>query len=447
MMLWNSVAEDVVQKMFREAVEKESRERKDNSIKRLSYYHDEQESYIIEMLEKHHADPGAFSPVFFNVCKKIINQLAMVYMADATRELADATDRDKVIFNQIVESSNLNLKMKTASRYTQLLKTIMLRPIWRQGKMDLDILTPDILDIEYGDSPEILKRVMVTHYPQSGESKDIEYSMWTDETYKRLDYNGNTITSEPNPYNTITFIPIWDAFPATGGFWLPGGEDLVSVQSTINAKLTDLMLVLEYQGFGVPVAKGLPMGGRLEIGFNTAIEIENPEGSFTFEKTNSPIQAILNSIQFLASNLALSNGLSAASMSTKPTQESGLSRISGSAELTELRKDQISLFGRYERQLFNMFRLVWNVHNPTKKISDTARLKIDFFDPRPVMSPDKQAELWQAELAMGTLSRTDILMLKNPDLSKEDAIQKLAEIQAENKTFNTSPDQGVKPEE
>ena len=63
------------------------------------------------------------------------------------------------------------------------------------------------------------------------------------------------------------------------------------------------------------------------------------------------------------------------------------------------------------------------------------------------MSPDKQAELWQAELEMGTLSRTDILMLKNPDLSKEDAIKKLAEIQAENKTFNTSPDQGAKPEE
>lgn len=445
-MLWNSTAKTVVQQMLKEAQEKATRERKDDTIKRLSYYHDEQESYIIEQLEKHHADPDAFTPVFFNVVKKIINQLAMVYMADAQREV-DGTDQDQEIFTEITESANLNLKMKTASRYCQLTKTIMLRPVWRQGKMDIDILSGDILDIEIGDTVEQLKTVMVTHYPQSGESKDIEYSLWTDETYKRLDYNGNVLQAEPNPYGTIPMVPIWDSYPATGGFWLPGGEDLVSVQSTINQKLTDLMLVIEFQGFGVPVAKGLPVGGKLQIGPNTAIEIENPEGSFTFEKTNSPIKQILESIDFLSKNLAITNGLSAASMSVKPTQESGLSRISGSAELQELRKDQISLFGRYERQLFNMFRVVWNVHNASRKISDKARLKIDFFDPRPVMSPDKQAELWQAELEMGTLSRTDILMLKNPDLSKEDAIKRLAEIQAENRTFNTSPNQGAKPEE
>ena len=445
-MLWNSTAKTVVQKMFKEAAEKETRERKDDTIKCLSFYHDEQESYIIEQLEKHHADPDAFTPVFFNVCKKIINQLSMVYMADATREV-DGTDQDKAIFNKIVDSSNLNLKMKTASRYTQLLKTICLRPIWRQGKMDLDIITGDILDVETGDSPEHLERVMVTHYPQSGESKDIEYSLWDAETYRRMDYNGNTLESAQNPYQIIPFVPIWASYPATGSFWAAGGNDLISVQSTINQKLTDLMLVLEYQGFGVPVAKGLPTGGRLQIGPNTAVEIENPEGSFEFQKTNAPIQQILNSIEFLAKNLAISNGLSAASMSVKPTQESGLSRISGSAELTELRKDQISLFGRYERQLFNMFRTVWNAHNPTKKISENARLKIDFFDPRPVMSPDKQAELWAAELAMGTISRTDILMLKNPDLSKEDAINKLAEIQAENKTYNTSPTEAQNQEE
>ena len=446
-MLWNSTAKTVVQQMLKEAQEKATRERKDDTIKRLSYYHDEQEAYIIEQLEKHHVDSATRTPVFFNVVKKIINQLAMVYMADAQREI-DGTDQDQAIFSEIIESSNLNLKMKTASRFTQLLKTIMLRPVWRQGKMDMDILTGDILDVEIGDTVEQLKTIMVTHYPQSGESKDIEYSLWTDETYTRLDYNGNTIQAEPNPYQTIPMVPIWASYPATGGFWAPGGDDLISVQSTINKKLTDLMLVIEFQGFGVPVAKGLPQNsGNLKIGPNTAIEIENPDGSFTFEKTNSPIKQILESIDFLSKNLAITNGLSAASMSVKPTQESGLSRISGSAELQELRKDQISLFGRYERQLFNMFQMVWNAHNPTKKISDKARLKIDFFDPRPVMSPDKQAELWQAELEMGTLSRTDILMLKNPDLSKEDAVQKLAEIQAENKTFNTSPDQGAKTED
>lgn len=435
-MLWKSAAADVVKKMFWEAASAETRERKDDTIKRLSYYHDEQQEYIIELLEKHHAEPDAFEPVYFNVTKKVINQLAMVYMASAQRQIVDGTTNDNSIFTEIVDSSNLDLKLKTASRYCQLLKTIMLRPVWRRGQMDLDVLTGDILDVEWGDSPEHITHVMVTHYPQSGETKDIEYSLWDEQTYRRLDYNGNTIESAPNPYGIIPFVPVWAQVPATGSFWVAGGGDLVSVQSAINAKLTDLMLVLRYQGFGVPVARGVPEDSLGQIGPNTCVIIPDPAGDFSFAKTQAPIAQTLAAIEFLAKNLAISNGLSAASMSVKPTQESGLSRISQSTELNELRKDQISLFGRYERQLFNMFKIVWNAHNPTKKITDTARLKIDFYDPRPVMSPDKQAELWQVELEMGTISRTDILMLKNPDLSKEDAIQKLEEIQAENDKYS-----------
>jgi len=170
------------------------------------------------------------------------------------------------------------------------------------------------------------------------------------------------------------------------------------------------------------------------MGPHNAIEC-GVDGDFSYAKSNAPIKAILDSIQFLAQQAALTNGLSAASMSTKPTQESGLSRISGTAELMELRKDSISLFGRYERQLFDMQKLIWNAHNDTK-ISDDARLRVDFHDPVPVLSPDKQAELWKAELDMGTLSRLDIIMQKNSDLSREDAQIKLKEIQDENTLYS-----------
>ncbi|MCF8144329.1 MAG: hypothetical protein K9N21_10455 [Deltaproteobacteria bacterium] len=132
---------------------------------------------------------------------------------------------------------------------------------------------------------------------------------------------------------------------------------------------------------------------------------------------------------------------------TQGAQESGLARISGNRELEELRRDQISLFNTYEKRLFNMFRVVWNVHNQGRKISDKARLKIDFYDPKPTMDPLKESEKWEKELEMGTISRVDILMLKNPDLTREDAKQRLLEIREENKLFNYSPNAGVKAEE
>ena len=446
-MLWNSIAEEVVKAMYDEALTQATTDRKNDTIKRLAYYADEQTSFIKESLELHYADPDKFSPAFFNICKKIVNQLAMIYISDAQRTV-DGTDRDAEIYQEIINTTSLNPKMKVCSRYTQLLKTVMLRPVWRQGKMDLDIITGDVLDVIIGDTPEQLQQVLITNYPQNGEIIDISYSLWSDATYKKLDYNGNTIESEPNPYKTIPMIPVWDSYPTGGLFWQAGGDDIINIQSAVNEKLTDLLLVLRYQGFGQPVIKGVPeQGSQLQTGPGVTIEIPDASGDFFYAKTNAPIQQILNSIDYMVKQLAVSNGLPASSLSVKPTQESGLARISGNRELEELRRDQISLFTQYEKRLFNMFRTVWNVHNINRKITDTATLKLDFFDPKPTLSPDKEVEKWERELQMGTISRVDILQLKNPDLSRDDAIKKLDEIQAENKLFNPSPDQGVKPEE
>jgi hypothetical protein len=440
-MLWNSIADSVVKEMYDEAVAKAAVDRKNDTIKRLSYYHDEQEEYIKDALTLHYADPDAFSPAFFNVVKKIVNQLAMIYLADAEREV-DGTERDKAIFKEIVESTSLNPKMKTCSRYTQLLKTTMLRPVWRKGKMDLDVLTGDILDVIISDTPEQLEQVLITHYPQSGETKDITYSLWSDETFRKLDYNGNTLETMPNPYKVIPMVPVWDSYPVGTSFWLAGGDDLINIQSAVNEKLTDLLLVIRQQGFGQAVIKGVPeQGSNMQVGPGTTIEIPDPAGDFFYAKTNAPIQSILNAIDFMVKQLAVSNGLPASSLSVKPTQESGLARISGNRELEELRRDQISLFNSYEKRLFNMFRIVWNVHNPGRKITETARLKVDFYDPKPTLSPDKEVEKWEKELEMGTISRVDILMIKNPDLSREDAQQKLEEIRLENETFKPSPPQ------
>ena len=256
-------------------------------------------------------------------------------------------------------------------------------------------------------------------------------------SFQRLDYNGNFLESEENPYGVIPMVPIWDSYPTNGNFWQSGGDDLISVQSAINERLTDLLVVLRQQGFGQAVVKGLPnQGSKLQVGPGTTIEIENPDGDYFYAKTNAPISEILDSIDFLVKQLAVSNGLPASSLSVKPTQESGLARISGNRELEELRRDQISLFNTYEKRLFRMFRIVWNVHNPMKKITyPDAKLKVDFFDPKPVLSPDKQTEQWEKELQMGTISRVDILQLKNPDLSREDAIKRLEEIRDENKLF------------
>jgi hypothetical protein len=191
-MLFQSVVPGLFKQLNMELDQAANTTRKTNTAKRLDYYHDIQFDYIYDHLSAIFSDPDKLTPCFVNIVKKIINNLAMVYARDAVREIS-GSDQDKVIFKTLCQTSGLSIKMKAASRYTKLLKTVLIRPVWRKGHLDLDILTGDVLDVTTGDTPEDLQSVMITHFPESGKQDEIEYSFWTDTEFKRLDYRGNVI--------------------------------------------------------------------------------------------------------------------------------------------------------------------------------------------------------------------------------------------------------------
>lgn len=446
-MLFTSIAATATKKTLSDALAWANSARKQAAEKRLSYYSDEQSAYILEQLQAQFTDVTKFQIAFLNIVKKIINNLATTYLTPPIREI-DGTDRDKQIYRDIIDGSNFIPKMKLASRYTKLLKTILIRPVWRKGRIDFDILTPDILDVKVGETPEDLLSVCITHFSENGKRDEITQSLWTADYIRKLDVNGNDIEQpQANPYGCcLPFVPMWDRCP-TSEFWQTGGDDLITLQDAINSKLVDLLYVIRLQGFGQPVIKGLLEAGNIKTGPGCAIELQaGNESDFYYAKTNAPIDAILRSIEFLIMQAAVSNGLSSASMTVKPTQESGIAKIVGSQELKEQRLDAVDLFRGYEKQLFELIKVVWNTHNPGRRFSKDCTLNLDFAEPKQPVSADKQAEAWERQIAMGVLSPVDILMEKNPDLTgREEALQRL--IQIKNEKDQLSPSQGVKLED
>jgi hypothetical protein len=255
-MFFNSVVNDVLQRTWEHSAKDTDEYRKNEALRRLEYYHDQQLNYLRARLAKHFADPSKLSPLFINVVRKITNNLARVYIDPPKREIQSGSIQDIEIFQEISASTSLPRKLKVASRYTKLLKTIMLRPVWRNDKMDLDILTPDILDVECGDTPEEILSVKVTNFPDSGKLEDLTFSLWTPEQFQTLNYRGNVIDTQPNPYQVLPFIPCWDRTP-TREFFQMGGDDLIAAQDAINERITDLLYVLRLQGFG----QGFIIGG------------------------------------------------------------------------------------------------------------------------------------------------------------------------------------------
>lgn len=413
--------------------------RKEDAGRKLDYYNDEQTAHILEMIAATYKSSRNIDPVLVNIVKKVVKNLATVYLQDAARQV-DGSKRDADIYSSIEDSAALPIKMKLANRYSKLLGTILLRPVWRNGKMDLDVLTPDILDVITGDCPEDLQAVLVTIFDDSGKANEIQYSLWTPQDVQRLDYRGHVISSEPNPYGALPFIPVFSQ-PPTSDFWLPGANDLIVVQDAINKRLTDLFYTLHFQGSAVAYIKGSKDNKRfsqphstVDIGPGSVLFL--PEnGEVGFASPDAPTDSSLAAVEFLMKQAAVTNGLSAAAMSLTPTQESGISKLVGNAELEEQRRDDIALFARYEEQLFQIFRTVWNAHNPGQEMSSSASLRVDFYDPKPTVTATEQIKEWSGLMELGLMSPVDVLIERNPDLTRDMAKAKLLEIRDEIKEF------------
>lgn len=426
-----SMAENLVRDSFSAAMQEATRARKSDAAKRLDYYHDFQTDYIKDALAAHFSNPEKLTPCFVNIVRKVINRLAMVYVQDARRKV-EGTDRDQEIFSEIERGAWLGAKWKLANRYSKLLGLVAMRPVWRNGALDVDLVTPDILDVTVGDSPEDVRSFMVTNYPESGRQDELTYSLWTPEAFKRLDYRGHEMEVETNPYGTIPYQTVWNRVP-TDSFWTPGASDLVTLQESFNEKLTDLLYVLRMQGFGVGYVKGMK-GELSNVDPGTFFNLP-ADGELGYAATNAPVTESLAVLDFLLKQAAVSNGLPASSLTTDPTDESGVAKVAGNIELEELRRDDVELFRAYERRLFRLIKTVWNHHNPGRKFSEKAELVVDFFDQKPNISADKQAETWDRLLTMGVISPVDIMLERNPDLTRDEAKARLVEIQDENREF------------
>ena len=357
---------EIVQNAFRESMQNAQSQRKQSTAHRLDLYNNAIIEHMLEQIRTVYKTPEHVSPVTVNILRKIINRLACVYLQDATRTI-DGTETDKHIYAVIEDSTALPVRMKQANRLAKLTGNVLLRPVWRNGAMALDILTGDILDVVTGDSPEDLISVLVTHHPQNGRSEEMSYSFWTALEFQRLDYKGKAIETMPNPYGVLPFIPVWSQ-PPTDCFWLPGAEDLALVQNAINERLTDLCYTLRFQSFGVGYVKGAKTKSTnlgttvLEAGPSSMLLLpENAEVGFVSPQT--PVEACLEAIDKLMKWAAVSNGLPASSMSLNPTEESGVSKVVSNSELEEHRRDDIAAFARTEAQLFNAGNNCFFIHN------------------------------------------------------------------------------------
>jgi len=433
-MLFQSSVSNITNLMALQASSGANEARKLEHAKLLDLYHSQGLTHLEQRLAEVFSEPEKFTLVTLNIVKKIINQQAQTFREPAKRVL-EGNEADQKLYGQICEDCSLDLVLKQCSRLVKLLKSLLLKVVWAEGQIRLDIVSGNLIqDIQTYDSPYDLKSALIIDYGSTNRIEDIQYSFWNAEVYKRLDYRFNILEEIENPYaGKLPFVPLFDSYNISNEFFQPLDDSLISQQMSINEKLTDLLYIIRMQGFGVGWIKTETHGtaGSLQTDPGTLVELKGKDSAIGFESQEAEIQEIVDAIDRLIKWTAISQGLSAASMSTDPTEQSGLSKIVDTRELSEMRIDDKENWRMLERNIFSCMRTVWNTHS-NKKLSENALLSIDFADIKQTVSAKEQAQADDLKMAQGVLSPVDILMRENPDIQgRETALAHLLTIKNE----------------
>ena len=384
----------------------------------LDYYNGETYDYTSKYFSQSTLDKVVAGNI--NITKRVIDRISLVYMQPPIRTY---TNEDVVDF--FVEK---DLKLQRLERMTNLLDAVLLKPVWRINKEGNGTIEYDIIsDYEPIFDEDPLKPVAII-YPITMKATVMDntpeqFAYWDNENHFIFDRNGKKYTQEDNPdminpYGVLPFVECFrEGKPEFSYLDTNASNDLISTNLSINVAETNKNANVMFQSFGYLFVNGSGIDKDTMVVGQDKINYMGVDGSISIVSPPNAIPALDESIQssykMLAQNYHLPitfvEGTSAAS---------GVALKMRNIELTDDRKSDITRWREIEFRLFELERLMIAVEEG----KDAGDLEdVDYSESVEILSDKEQREKWDWELSHGLIDEADILMQKNPDLTREEA--------------------------
>ena len=266
-------------------------------------------------------------------------------------------------------------------------------------------------------------------YEIEGEATDKKYVFWSedrdgvagmhfefDEKGKRYAMQGNEDMVNPYGINPISRV-----------MFSKSSYDVTRSALHIGIAMTEIALSTRFR-LGQPVFTGIEEGqGQLKSGVDKALIL--PEGaSFSYASPGGSLTEMIEAVKAMANQTAENNQLRIR------WGESGGNAPSGEAlrimeiENLEARKSDESLFREWEHSRYEIDRAILETHNALNLSEDYA---VDFGEVSYPMSPQEERAWLDWKMLNGIMSKKDLLLYFNPDMSDPELEEKLGEIQEE----------------
>lgn len=364
---------------------------------------------------------------FINIVNKVINRQALAYIESPDRYLTE--DKSNDTYQELLATSKIKIKSKEWNKLAKLFDCVLVEVCWRD-KIEYDILLPQFVTIieKENNYLEIKELLYAKVYKD-----EMRYIHWDTDTYHVMDKNFKLIRDEynpenQNPYGVIPFLPL--RLRETESFWGEGDIELVDINEKINVLLASSYFNSIMQSHGQPIAINMGIKGKIKTGANHIIQVEGATSdfispSFTFVQPNPSTTATMEQIDYLIKMVCVTRGLPAFSVSTDATAQSGVSKAIDSAELYEMRQNDIERLEDFEKDLFNLTKIVFN-YNSNKQINDDS-FNINFPKVEPQRTEEEQLRVKQEKLKLGLWTPIDDIINEEMGIDKEKAMEIIRE--------------------
>lgn len=388
--------------------------------------------------------------IHIDLISKVLDLVCTIYNAGADRYLVNENGMiDEEQTNLLMEIYNeVNIQKTIVEIYKQgyLFNTILVNPVWREDKIDLDIITPNFCSVKsYDDNYSEAEEVMIS---KSIDNEDM-IVIWSDtehyymnmhgEKFAVTDENGNS-NSMINPYAEMPIAVL--RFQCSSDFWGEPQQDLIENNIWYDVQESNKFFVEMFQGLGVGLGINLSKNGTVSLSPNTLICVDEVRQDFqppslTFSSTGAPLTELRESLDYFYKRIGNSKGLSSQAMTNDVTDQSGISKAYDSAEL-QIKKDAHKIvMKQFEHELYEKIRMVYNYNTTGIKLNENLEFRVDIIEDEPMINVSDEIAITEFKLDKNMISIIDLMIKDNPDLTTEEAMKRLEENKILNEKYLT----------
>ncbi len=373
-----------------------------------------------------------------NITKRVIDRISLVYMTPPIRTYSNEDVVDFFV--------DKDLKLQRLERITNLLDAVLLKPCWRIKEDGYGCIEYDIIsDYEpiFGEDPLKPEAIVypITMKATVMDDTPEQFAYWDKENHFIFDRNGKQYTQDDNPdminpYGVLPFVECFrEGKPEFSYLDTNASNDLIATNLSINVAETNKNANVMFQSFGYLFVNGSGIDKDTMVVGQDKINYMGVDGSISIVSPPNAIPALDESIQSSYKMLAQNYHLPI-SFVEGTTAQSGVALKMRNIELTDDRKSDITRWRDIEYKLFELERLMIAVEEG----KDAGDLEdVDFSESVDVLSDEEQRAKWDWELSKGLIDLADIMMQKNPDLTREEAEEILAEKKSPTTTEEETP--------